>query len=338
MKTRETFVHWFSSYIRLSRADYAFVNNIVHRVTTQQAVTLGQAALLDKIIFKYRKQLQSYDVEVGNVLALPWLRSPTPGKADNDKYQLQIANGYIICSFPYNSTLVQKIRQFRNGSYAPKSHWNRDMRQWETPLSLCNFKRWYQLVVDSGYPFTFCPQVQQLLDTIAYYGTADHWRCRLVQLPSGYWVVNNIAESLLEHLPEFDYEINEKIIDQLTELGICIEPSQLPINIQQRPTLSQLLTKKVVQVAQGSIDHSVFEDIEYYIRNLLGGLCVIESDADELLKSKDVNAYNRLVTSVLREWTTDNQQQVHLLRIRLGIDADLLHYSKIYKKLLLITQ
>lgn len=312
MKTREDFISWAAVYVRFNRYDLKFINGILRqRIYRGQAITTGQAELLDKLIVKYRKQLSDQLVNATDILALPWDLPPVPKTPDNDKYQLQIDNDTLICKFPFNETLVQKVQQLRNKN-GIKAHWNRNQLQWELPMTLPNFKGWYDLTVESGFLFEYCAHIQQLLDTINSYGDASHWQCRLVRLPSGYCVINNISETLLEHLPEFTYNLDEKTVDQLTELGIFVDVNQLPLNIQQRPVLAQLLTNQVVVISRESVDNCALADIDHYASKLLDGQCTIDTAIADVIKTSETMVDSKAAVSLVSKWSRVKRENASL--------------------------
>ena len=294
MKTREDFIIWLFNNGKLNRFDTSFIQSLVERVGNLKAVTTKQALLLEKIVLRYRQQLKDHNLDIVEILGLPWKHALKESRPAVTDATLSVVDNKIILRFAYHKELVRLVKEARSASNIFIT-WNSELLQWETEFTIRNLNILYNITKQFKANFEYCVTIQSIVEYVSQYGDSDAWKTKLVRLPSGYYVVNNISQTLADALPNFTDNLTEKTVDQLTELGIYVDVSLLPINIQlNRPTVAQLLTNKIVTFKASEVTAAVVDDLKYYIK-MLDGWCFDETgilSSDDILSNLNNNVDN----------------------------------------------
>jgi len=146
--------------IRLANYDQNIVSTIGYQTFTGGALTDRQYALVNKLVTKYRRQLQQKGIIVPDSLPL---RMPLRQINRSKTLSYDSENADLLLKFPYDNNLVQSIRQLIPDSCGT-FEFNRDIRAWVVAATLPNLVRLVDWANDNKFEIAF--DYEKLLDQL----------------------------------------------------------------------------------------------------------------------------------------------------------------------------
>jgi len=220
--------------ISMNRYDNAFIDNITLKyVYKGMGLSAKQNILFEEIVKKYRKQFSKVlQLKYIDLLKLPWqVRVVTDAELSSKNY-FKIKDGKMCLYFNFNKDLISTVRSLvfddacdflnkHNNSVMQNEKydfvWYIEDEEWRGDFNvylfkeLLSFARINKINIDDS--------VHDIEDKLNRYGSRDDWTPRFVQIHGRYYI-NNIAESMLPYLDDFDPIDTEHYAKYCNQLGI----------------------------------------------------------------------------------------------------------------------
>lgn len=179
--------------ISLARYDVDVIHKMSEQVMSGAALTERQAALAQKLILHYRRQLAQKGVDVAPA-ENPVYRHPL--RAMDYSCRLTIKDDVLCLKFPYQTGLIEQLRTFAKDSQGT-CRWSPDDKLWKIALTEYNLN--WTATFASINKFEIDSSVQNLVDLLL---TAENtsYRIELYVDDQDQLQLRNAPESLLEHI------------------------------------------------------------------------------------------------------------------------------------------
>jgi len=260
--TRKLAIPWLNDpLISLARYDVNVVNKMCEQVRAGTALTEKQAALAQKIILNYRRQLAQKGVDV-TPAETPVYRHPL--RAMDYSCRLTIQDDVLCLKFPFQANQIDQLRMFSKESQG-SCNWSPDDKVWKIALTEYNltwvatFARLNQFEID--------PSVQQLVDLLLA-AEKDEYRIELCY-NNGQLHLHNAPDSLLEHINLYIGELVIgnllKLADYSSILGYTLHADlETVLHQQYGYQITQLISNRELKVTPGGVLaednlHTIFE-------------------------------------------------------------------------------
>jgi hypothetical protein len=248
--------------INLAKYDVDVLSNMVANSQIGIALTERQSLLALRIILKYKRQLLLRAVDVTPLETAPRYRLSL--RQLDYRRSLSIIDDQLIVKFPYNSIMVEELRQFKKISQGA-CEWVPDKKHWHLALTEFNlswahaWSQLHQLTVDS--------EAQALFGLITAAELTPHAIELSIQheLP----VISNCPSSMHAYLQErvgaFTLDKLQQLVDLSGECGYTVSQEiSDSITIEHGDTFMQLT--KYVEVTMEPSDVNFLCAINYAMR------------------------------------------------------------------------
>jgi len=213
--------NWFFNFepiINLARYDTDVLNSMSTAVSEGRALTEKQGNLAVKIVLKYKRQLAQKDIDVAPVENPQWRQLLR--KLDYVK-KLEIVNDAIVVTFPFNSELIEGLRDFRKESQG-HGDWNKEAKQWHFALTEYNLV-WLSVWAQQ-HQFEFDDEVTRLNKLIAEHEQTPY--AIELQYTNDELTISNCPETLQTyietHLGGFHRDNLLRLVDMSAVLGYTV--------------------------------------------------------------------------------------------------------------------
>lgn len=234
LKTAEHVAHFMHSTIKLSRYDQKFVDSIIG--ATQ--VTTNQVELFYKIIFKYRRQFANHELNVDDLIFLPWNANVIESLPDYTDGHIEIVDDKIIFKCPYNRNFVSEFRKEQANPFV----WIKEKRYYEAPYGVHQLKLVSTTSVKFFKTVHFCPTTTKLLETLYPYENVKYWHPTLVKV-NGNFIIHAMNEALDNALGDMKIDDNPKTLSRLVQYGVEIDESVIDKNDPKQVFISTMISK-----------------------------------------------------------------------------------------------
>lgn len=219
-KTKEQTVYFLVSNISLGTYDKKFLTNLESlHITLGKPLTTNQAALLDKIILRYRRQLRKLEIDADELIALEWNTKPIPSSPQFTEVHILLVDDELILRSPYKKDFVTEFR-----SLELSSSWVSEDKFWRMPANSYTLSKVKSCVEKHYTKINYCENLQELLDTIKQYEGPLEWNPTLVYT-NGNYIVFATTEVLDEVTKTISFDNSLKSLSRVTALGIKIHES-----------------------------------------------------------------------------------------------------------------
>lgn len=300
--------NWFFGFqpiISLARYDTDVLDSMSQSATNGQALTERQGELACKIILKYQRQLAAKSVDVSPVTDPQW-RLPLR-KMDYSK-RLYIENDVMYLKFPYDTTAITRIREFKKTSQGTVE-FSSENKVWKIALTEYNLS-WCYAWANSNQ-FEIDPAVEQLFNMITA-AEQNQYSINLVCNDNGL-DITNCPNSLRNYIQNtaggFGMDNLIYLVDNSANLGYGIDEALMEAVIQEYGIrFATLATNRELRINPESrtVNDDFASVLDYAERVGRLPVVVYEPDLSERLLNKLVERYpadqlifgNGLVTDV----------------------------------------
>ena len=226
--------------ISLARYDMQVVSSIAQQTLNGVGFSDRQALLAHKLVVKYKRQLATHGIGVGEHEDDPKFRLALR-QVDRSKVVI-IKDNKLILRFPYDTNLIDVLRE--QGKKIPGDiKFNKQERQWETAITEPRVL-WAVEFADK-YEFTHDPEIEELKEKID--------KCRQTRyaieldIVDDRLVIHNAESSLLNYIEEHCGGLNKdnlgRLIDMSSTLGYTVSDSIIRLQSFD-PVLQKLVLQK----------------------------------------------------------------------------------------------
>ena len=251
--------------ISLARYDVDVITKMSEQVMTGTALTERQAALAQKLILNYRRQLAQKGVDV-TPAETPMYRHPLR-KLDYS-CRLTIEDNVLCLKFPYQTKLIDQLRTFSKDSQG-SCRWSPDDKLWKVALTEYNLT--WVATFASINKFEIDSSVQDLVDLLLEAENIEY-RIELYVDEQNKIQLRNAPDSLLEyistHIGDLTFANLTRLADYSSILGYTIHPNlETALAQEYGYRFTHLLTNRELKLDPASmfVDDNFASVIEYAV-------------------------------------------------------------------------
>jgi hypothetical protein len=208
--------------ISLARYDVSVVSKMCEQVMNGTALTEKQAALAQKLILNYRRQLAQKGVDVAP-METPVYRHPL--RPMDYSCRLSIVDGMLCLKFPFQTDLIDQLRTFSKESQG-SCRWSPDDKVWK--IALTEYNLTWTATFASINRFEIESSVQELVKLLL---DAEHteYQIELLVNDTDRLELRNAPESLTEyvstHIGDLTFGNLLRLADYSSILGYKLHPN-----------------------------------------------------------------------------------------------------------------
>jgi len=295
-KTTSSWFLGFTPIISLARYDVDVLTSMSEATTQSKALTEKQGELLCKILLKYRRQLAAKSIDVGPVENPVWR---TPLRKMDYTQSLAIENDVIVLKFPYNTKLIESLREFKSSSQG-RCYFDNDKKVWNIALTEFNLN-WVHTWAKANN-FQIDPEVDRL-NNLVLDAESIPYAIELVY-NSNELDITNCPDSLREYINEklggFDHSNLLKLVDAAGVLGYTVNRDLADaLTEEYGPRFITLAENREIKINPQSMmaDDDFYSVIEYAVKVERFPIVVFEPDLSGkmLKKLKDITGENEIL-------------------------------------------
>lgn len=212
--------YMISGHVHLSKKDYGFFNNVITQVQSNRQITSNQNNLFDKLLNKYKRQINKLNYDVENLISLEWKLGIVESKKEFLEARISIIDDEVIIKCPFNTQFVQKFRQLEINPF----EWDSISKSYKGKLSTYSLKTAYSYLNKYYKDVVYCEHVKELLDQIENYSFVKFWQPTLVKIYNNFYIFA-INESLADAISHLEINDDPKTLFSLSMYGITIDSS-----------------------------------------------------------------------------------------------------------------
>lgn len=226
LKTREHLVYFMQcGAIRLSHYDLKFIQNLQSIILTKNSITTNQVNLFEKVVNKYRRQIEKQKINFQKISSLPW----TTNIVQSDSYftdaHVSIKDNVIYLRCPFNKKFLNDLRAQKY----QVTKWDRTNKYYVAPYNTFNLKTIITLVEKHFSAVNYCEVIQELLNKLQEFNSCNIWEPTLVKINDRYIIAatNSYLNDAINHLTLSN---DIKCLSFLAKHGVSIDNTLLDNN------------------------------------------------------------------------------------------------------------
>lgn len=262
--TKEHLLHFMQSgFMRLSKYDLKFVQNLLHIINQTNNITTNQESLFKKLLEKYKRQLEKHQFTTAVIDSLPWVANIKPSDPHYTEAYIEIVEDDIHFKSPYNKNFISSFRDVIGNPFK----WNKEKRRYEAPFSTLALRCIVNLSA-SHYPIVnYCPITIKLLNTLLDFDTVTVWDPTLCKVNDRY-IIAGCNQYLYDAIEKLPLNNDLKTLSLLAEYGVKADQSvthndpKLLFASEFIPVVDYLSVDQVVEwLAELGCDYVLLENL-----------------------------------------------------------------------------
>lgn len=222
LKTKEHLLFFMQcGLMSLSTHDLKFIRNLQSIIISQNKITTNQAALFEKLVSKYQRQLLKQKFTKQFLSELKWEATLVPSDPKFTDAFIYIENDLINFKSPFNKKFIKSLAGITHHRFK----WIKEKKIYQAPFSTVALKTIVDLSNEHYEEVNYCPIIKDLLNTlIDNYSAVKFWSPTLVKV-NGNYIVSAINENLFEATKHIVLSDDPECISTLVTYGISIDES-----------------------------------------------------------------------------------------------------------------
>lgn len=210
-------------HIHLSKKDYGFFHNIKLTIQDKKPITTNQTKLFDKLIHKYKRQLDKLGHKSDELVMLPWKCEVIDTQPEFLEARIFLDNDKIIIKSPFSTKFIKDFRKItQQGMFS----WDKERKVYAGIFSTYNLKTAIDNVTKHYDQVTYCQDINDILLELKYYESCKFWTPTLVKCNDTY-LIAAINENLFEAIKDISLNAEPTSLHILTQYGIKVDDSVL---------------------------------------------------------------------------------------------------------------
>lgn len=283
MDTKDQYLKIFlDGTIHLSKKDYSFFYNLSNMMKQKSSVTTNQSKLYDKLVHKYKRQLQKNGFDADKITNLEWKVILI---STSDQYlnsYVTIKDDQIEIKAPFKQEFIRNITKQAindienpNIQYINTYQWNKLSRVYVSNFSTVALKIAVTYCSKHFENVILCDRTKEILEFVGFYKNAKIWDPTYTKIGDNYYVVacNHILYSKIQ---DYNFSTDPKFLYYLSSLGIKTDESILKDNDILRCAANYISTVSLDEIdtvintmKQVGVNKVIFSRDLIYQKNLL---------------------------------------------------------------------
>lgn len=202
----------------LNKYDLKFITHLQILISKNNFVTSNQNTLLDKLIAKYKKQINKNKFFYEGLSKLPWQTKLIDSDKEHTEAFVNLVDDELIVKVPFNKKLITKLTET-----IPDYQliWDKTKKQYAIEYSTEAFKK-IVTIIPLFYKTNYCDKLQKVLDYVNSFGDV-YWCPTLVNINNFYYIIA-CNDALYELTKDIVLSDDPKVLLKLSGYGININP------------------------------------------------------------------------------------------------------------------
>lgn len=220
LKTKEHLVYLLQSgLMRVSRYDLHFIQNLQTLTLRKEKITSNQVLLFDKIVEKYKRQLQKHRVTQEVLDSLYWETEIILSDPKHTEAYISIEGNLIVFRAPFNKKFMdEKAKQ--KSTFV----WLKEKRRYESVYSTVALKEIFSLATRHYPKVNYCDEIKNMLNTLAVFDSVKFWSPTLIKHNSKPLLVA-MNPYVADATKDIVIDNSHKCLVELSRYGIRIDSS-----------------------------------------------------------------------------------------------------------------
>lgn len=230
MSTKDQIVKFLlDGTIHLSKKDYSFFYNLHNIIKNKKKITSNQANLFDKLVNKYRRQLQKNGKDVEAILEYYWECEVIPTLQQYLHSNISIKNNHIEIRSPFKQDFIKQLTRYTLPDidnpvieYINPFSWDKTDRVYKAEYNTAAFK----IAVSYSNRYfdktTYCDAALSLLRQIDELKNIGIWDPTYKKVGDCYYIAA-CNEILSNHTQNIQLDTEPATLFTLSKLGIKID-------------------------------------------------------------------------------------------------------------------
>lgn len=221
INTAEQIMHLMQTSVSLGRFDKRFIESL----QLAKKITTNQVELFYKLIYKYRKQFIKHELDVDQLIQLPWKTPIVESSVQYTEPYVSITDNKIIFKCPYNKKFIEAFRNEKLNNFI----WEKDKRYYEADYGQQALKLLITTASKHFVAINFCDVTIRLLETVLLYEHVKNWHPTLVKV-NGNLLIAATNESINKALGDTKFSTDLLSLSNLVTYGVQIDKSLYDTN------------------------------------------------------------------------------------------------------------
>lgn len=209
-------------HVHLSKKDYGFFNNIKYQIQQNKPITSNQNKLFDKLLLKYKRQLQKLGFDSLELQNYNWKHSIVETESQYLEAKISILDNKILIQSPFNTQFISQFRKKANSIFV----WSKKDKAYIGEYNTYSLKIAIEYVNKFYDKVKYCSQTENLLDQIEPYKDCKYWHPTLIKVQNNFYIVATTS-IIMDVINDITLSDDPKLIHMLSRYGIKIDDSVL---------------------------------------------------------------------------------------------------------------
>lgn len=215
--------------IHLSKKDYSFFYNLSKIIKQRGLITTNQSELFDKLVNKYRKQLQKNQKNPDDIIGLSWDCRVVPTLQEYLHSNISVKDNFIEIRSPFKQDFIKQITRYMLPDienpvleYVNPFSWDKTDRAYKAEYNTTAFK--IAITYSNRYfdKTTYCDVAQSLLRQTEELKSVGVWDPTYKKVGDCYYIAA-CNEILSNHIQNIQLDTEPATLFTLSKLGIKID-------------------------------------------------------------------------------------------------------------------
>lgn len=217
LTTKEQLIYFLLNNLSLGTYDKKFLSNLqALNLLLKKPLTTNQAALLDKIVMRYGRQLSKLELNPIDLVNLPWDRTPIQSIPEFTEAHLKIEDTNFIFRSPYKKEFLSEFNKIDL-----QGTWNKEEKFWTVPASTYTLKILSTLIEKHYGKVNYCKNISNMIDEITKLNQHKYWNPTYVY--NGNFMIKGITEPLYDAIKHIRFEPTLDALARISRHGISID-------------------------------------------------------------------------------------------------------------------
>lgn len=208
--------YMISGHIHLSKKDFGFFSNLVLAIEKQNQITSNQTKLVDKLIYKYKRQLKKCNLDPDIITDLSWNTIIVESKKEFLQAHLFLRDSKLYLTSPFNNNFIKHFRNIESNPFV----WIKENKSYVAEYSTYAFMIGYKSVVKYFKDFTLDEHLNNKIRYIDQFSNLV-FEPTLIKHNNNFYICP-INEPLMNNLTDIDFNDDGLTLFRLSQLGIKI--------------------------------------------------------------------------------------------------------------------
>jgi hypothetical protein len=213
--------------INLSQFDQKFFSNLQMLIIKNNRITTNQAALFDKLVDKYARQLNKHSIHKETISNLEWKTNIIASTPEYTNAKVSVVDDNLTIRLPFNKNFISAFKNVDDNPF----EWNKTDKMYVAKFGTYALKIATTLLPEF-FEVDYSSEIQNILNELNQYDSVKYWKPTLRMVNNNLMIVA-INDILYESIKDIELKLDIPTLYKLSHYGISIDEEL----IKDRPDL-----------------------------------------------------------------------------------------------------